>query len=42
MPVTGSDYVYEDESIPFLSIVLKGSVPMYGDYVNFEANKQEL
>ncbi|HEX3076691.1 MAG TPA: DUF5696 domain-containing protein, partial [Lachnospiraceae bacterium] len=41
MPVTGSDYVYEDESIPFLSIVLKGSVPMYGDYVNFEANKQE-
>lgn len=41
MPVTGSDYVYEDESIPFLSIVLKGSVPMYSDYVNFEANKQE-
>ena len=41
MPLAISDYIYEDESVPFLSIVLKGVVPMYSDYVNFEANKQE-
>ncbi len=41
MPLSISDYIYEDESIPFMSIVLKGVVPMYSDYINFEANKQE-
>jgi homoserine trans-succinylase len=34
--------VYEDESIPFLSMVLKGVMPVYSEYVNFEANKQEF
>ena len=42
MPLGSSDYMYLDEEIPFFSIVLKGSVPMYSDYVNFEANKQEF
>ena len=42
MPLYTSNYIIEDESIPFLSIVLKGVVPMYGDYVNFEANKKEF
>ncbi len=41
MPVADSDYIYTDQSIPFLSIVLKGMVPMYSDYINFEANEQE-
>lgn len=42
VPVESSNYMYVDEEIPFLSIVLKGIVPMYSDYVNFEANKQEF
>ncbi|HEX3021885.1 MAG TPA: DUF5696 domain-containing protein, partial [Lachnospiraceae bacterium] len=35
MPVTGSDYVYEDESIPFLSIVLKGN-PFLNPYAPYQ------
>lgn len=42
MPLGSSDYMYIDEEIPFLSMVLKGILPMYSDYVNFEANKQEF
>lgn len=42
MPVYMSNYLYEDESVPFLSIVLKGVLPVYADYVNFEANKEEF
>lgn len=42
MPLYTSSYMYEDESVPFLSIVLKGVMPMYSDYVNFEANKKEF
>lgn len=42
MPLYTSSYVYEDESVPFLSIVLKGVLPVYSEYVNFEANKQEF
>lgn len=42
MPLYTSSYMYEDESIPFLSMVLKGVMPMYSDYVNFEANKKEF
>lgn len=40
MPIADSDYIYTDQSVPFLSIVLKGALPMYGDYVNFEANER--
>lgn len=40
-PVTGSRYNFVDEDIPFLAIVLKGSLPMYSNYINFEANKTE-
>lgn len=41
MPISDSDYIYTDQSVPFLSITLKGILPMYGDYVNFEANERE-
>lgn len=41
MPIDDSDYIYTDQSVPFLSIALKGIIPMYGDYVNFEANERE-
>ncbi len=42
MPTGTSSYVYETEEVPFLSMVLRGVVPMYSDYVNFEANKDEF
>lgn len=42
MPLYTSSYIYEDASVPFLSIVLKGVMPVYSEYVNFEANKQEF
>ena len=42
MPLYTSSYIYEEEIIPFLSIVLKGVMPVYSEYVNFEANKREL
>lgn len=42
MPMYASDYIYEEESVPFLSLVLKGIVPVYSEYVNFEANKEEF
>ena len=41
MPLGSSDFLYVDQDIPFLSMVLKGLVPMYSKYVNFEANKTE-
>ena len=41
MPLGSSDYLYIDQEIPFLSIVLKGIVPTYSGFVNFEANKTE-
>ena len=41
MPISDSDYIYTDQSVPFLSIALKGILPMYGAYVNFEANERE-
>jgi hypothetical protein len=42
MPVSSSTYNYEDEDIPFLSMVLKGVMPMYSEYMNFEAKEQEF
>lgn len=41
MPLSSSDYLYLDKEIPFVSMVLKGVVPLYSEYVNFEANKTE-
>lgn len=41
MPLSSSDYLYLDKDIPFFSMVLKGIIPTYSEYVNFEANKTE-
>ena len=41
MPLSSSDYLYLDQEVPFFSIVFKGIVPTYSEYVNFEANKTE-
>lgn len=41
MPIGTSNFIFTDEEVPFLSIALKGILPMYAEYTNFEANKQE-
>ena len=41
-PISSSMYVYASEEIPFLSTVLKGSMKVYSEYVNFEANQTEF
>ncbi len=41
IPTGSSNYIFTDEDVPFLSIALKGVIPLYGDYTNFEADKQE-
>ena len=42
MPVNSSDYMYIDEDVPFLSMVLKGVMPMYSGYFNFEGNQEKF
>ncbi|WP_062321433.1 DUF5696 domain-containing protein [Halolactibacillus sp. JCM 19043] len=41
-PVQSSNYVFTDEDIPFLSLVLSGTMPLYSEYVNFQANQDEF
>ncbi|MDR0949531.1 MAG: DUF5696 domain-containing protein [Lachnospiraceae bacterium] len=40
-PIASSDYMYVDAEVPFLSMVLKGTIPLYSDYINFQANQHE-
>ena len=42
MPLYDSSYMLEDTFVPFLSMVLKGVMPVYSEYVNFEANRKEF
>lgn len=42
IPIAGSQYNFVDEEIPFLTISLKGIMPLYSEYMNFEANKEEF
>lgn len=42
VPVSNSGFIYADDEIAFVTTVLKGCVPMYSDYVNFEADKTEF
>lgn len=42
MPLYSSSYILEDVEVPFLSIVLTGIMPVYANYMNFEANKKEF
>ncbi|RXI96247.1 hypothetical protein DS745_21140 [Anaerobacillus alkaliphilus] len=42
LPASSSGYVFTDEDIPFIALTLKGIVPMYSEYVNFQANQVEF
>lgn len=39
--VYGSDYKFVSREVPFFAIALRGSVPIYGEYVNFKADTVE-
>jgi hypothetical protein len=40
MPLSDNGYIYTDEAVPFLPIVLSGRIPYYGPALNFSANLQ--
>lgn len=42
MPVAGSDYVYTSREVPFLAIALSGTLPVYAEYANFQANTRQF
>lgn len=42
LPTRSSNYVFTDEDIPFLALTLKGIVPLYAEYTNFQANQVEF
>lgn len=42
IPIGSSQYNFVDEEVPFLTIALKGIMPLYSEYMNFEANKEEF
>lgn len=39
--IYGSDYKFVSKEVPFFAIVLKGSIPIYSEYVNFKADTTE-
>lgn len=41
MPLGDNAYVYTAQAVPFLPIVLSGSIPYYGTALNFSANRQD-
>ena len=41
MPVGSSQYIYETDSVPFLQMVLYGTMEMYGPYSNFSFYTQD-
>lgn len=42
LPVSSSDYVFVDEDIPFIALVLNGIKPIYAEYTNFQANQEQF
>lgn len=42
VPVESSHYIFEEEDIPFFAIALKGIVPMYSEYINFQPDQKEF
>lgn len=40
MPLSHSGFSYVDQGVPFLSIALSGLLPVYSEYVNFQADYQ--
>ncbi|MCU9612677.1 DUF5696 domain-containing protein [Caldibacillus lycopersici] len=41
IPMYSSNYMYETDTVPFLQIVLKGYLPYYAPYSNFNSNPED-
>lgn len=41
-PTKSSNYIFTDEEIPFLALTLRGIIPLYSEYTNFQANQKEF
>lgn len=41
IPLSDSGYIYTDETVPFLQVVLSGYVPYYGPAMNFSSNARQ-
>lgn len=41
VPMHSSNYVYETDTVPFLQIVLKGYIPYYAPFSNFNSNPED-
>ncbi|MBS4223619.1 DUF5696 domain-containing protein [Lederbergia citrea] len=41
IPMNSSNYVFETDTVPFMQIVLKGYLPYYAPFSNFNQNPQE-
>ena len=39
-PLSSSGYAFIDQEIPFLSMVLKGKMDLYGPYQNFQSDQK--
>ncbi|MDF2586491.1 MAG: hypothetical protein K0S41_332 [Anaerocolumna sp.] len=42
MPLSTSNYSYLSEEVPFIPMVLKGYIPYWASYSNFEANEKQF
>ena len=42
LPMSSSGYVFEAEEVPFFAIALRGTLPLYATYSNFESNANEF
>ncbi|TDL33119.1 hypothetical protein E2R51_10745 [Jeotgalibacillus sp. S-D1] len=41
IPMYSSNYMMTTDTVPFLQIVLKGFIPYYSGYINFQSNQQQ-
>ncbi|MBS4218639.1 hypothetical protein KHA96_09975 [Bacillus sp. FJAT-49711] len=41
IPMSSSNYVFETDTVPFMQIVLKGSIPYYAPFTNFNSNQED-
>lgn len=39
--IYGTDYKFVSDEVPFFAIVLRGSLPLYSEYINFKADTTE-
>nr|WP_233711558.1 DUF5696 domain-containing protein [Lederbergia citrisecunda] len=41
IPMNSSNYVFETDTVPFMQIVLKGYIPFYAPFTNFNSNQED-